>query len=320
MKPLVSIIIPVFNRFDLLVETLESILLQTYTTWECLLVDDHSTDDTFQLLQVYCQRDKRFIPMRRPDDRQKGACACRNFGWEQSSGDLIQWFDSDDIMNPDMLFRKVQLLITEEVDFVVNKVVYFDSTGNLEQQKYSLESNHILADFISNKLRFYTPGPMFKRSFLIKQEKLFNERLTKHQEVEFFFRLLLAHPRYKTIDDSLIKVRKHENSIQGAFDRRDFKSKAKTNIDYYLLCLNHYWSSGKKDDPFFERVCIEIIRQQANHSGSIGLLNNTYKAFINLGILRKHPYLFRSYFRDYLRVIRKKYLWGLSKYDIIHQS
>ena len=96
--PIVSIIIPTYNRAHLISETLDSILTQTYTHWECIVVDDGSDDSTAELLAGYCKKDARFQYHQRPNDRPKGANACRNYGFELCKGEYINWFDSDDLM------------------------------------------------------------------------------------------------------------------------------------------------------------------------------------------------------------------------------
>ena len=95
---LCSIIIPTFNREYLLQYTLDSILNQTYINWECILVDDGSTDDTLGVIKKYLFIDSRFKFYKRPFYIKKGANSCRNFGFSKISGEFIQWFDSDDIM------------------------------------------------------------------------------------------------------------------------------------------------------------------------------------------------------------------------------
>jgi glycosyltransferase involved in cell wall biosynthesis len=97
--PLVSIIIPTFNRAHLIGETLDSVLTQTYTNWECIVVDDGSTDETDNLVTDFCKRDHRFQYHHRPSDGPKGANACRNFGFEVSKGEYIQLLDSDDVLD-----------------------------------------------------------------------------------------------------------------------------------------------------------------------------------------------------------------------------
>ena len=69
--PLVSIIILTYNRAHLIGETLDSVLAQTYTHWECIVVDDGSTDATDEVLATYVEKDSRFQYHHRPKDRQK---------------------------------------------------------------------------------------------------------------------------------------------------------------------------------------------------------------------------------------------------------
>lgn len=67
MKPLVSIIIPTYNRAHLIGETLDSVLAQTYINWECIIVDDRSTDDTKEVIDSYLYGDVRFSYFKRPE-------------------------------------------------------------------------------------------------------------------------------------------------------------------------------------------------------------------------------------------------------------
>jgi glycosyltransferase involved in cell wall biosynthesis len=98
MIPLISIIIPTFNRAHIIGETLDSIIAQSYTDWECIIVDDGSTDDTEVVIAEYINNDSRFKFYKRPKHREKGPNSCRNFGFEKSKGHLIHWFDSDDLL------------------------------------------------------------------------------------------------------------------------------------------------------------------------------------------------------------------------------
>ena len=81
---LISIIIPTYNRAHLINDTLNSIIAQTYTNWECIVVDDASTDNTASILEGYINKDSLFQYNIRPNIKPKGANACRNFGFEIS--------------------------------------------------------------------------------------------------------------------------------------------------------------------------------------------------------------------------------------------
>lgn len=105
-NPLVSIIIPTFNRAHLIMETLNSIVSQTYTNWECFVVDDGSTDDTDRLLSEFVKIDNRFKYL--INERAKGAQGARNTGLLNAKGDYVQFFDSDNIMYLNHLEIKIE--------------------------------------------------------------------------------------------------------------------------------------------------------------------------------------------------------------------
>ena len=71
-EPLVSVIIPTYNRAHLIGETLDSVLAQTYQNWECIIVDDGSSDDTDEVIGEYVKKDNRFKYYHRPDEHLPG--------------------------------------------------------------------------------------------------------------------------------------------------------------------------------------------------------------------------------------------------------
>lgn len=101
MKPVISIIIPTFNRCRILHRTLDSVFTQSFTGWECIIVDDGSTDNTKDLALDYCSRDSRFKYL--VNTHKKGAQGARNTGLFASESEWILFFDSDNIMHRDCL-------------------------------------------------------------------------------------------------------------------------------------------------------------------------------------------------------------------------
>src|SRR5690606_3072580 len=118
-KPLVSIIIPTYNRAHIIGETLDSVLAQTYKNWECIVVDDGSTDGTDEVLAACMIKDSRFEYFQRTEDYFKGANSCRHIGFLKSKGKYINWFDSDDLMHKNHLEEKVKKIEKGGYDFVV---------------------------------------------------------------------------------------------------------------------------------------------------------------------------------------------------------
>ncbi|TMM31352.1 glycosyltransferase family 2 protein [Polaribacter aestuariivivens] len=234
IKELVSIIIPVFNRENLVIETLNSITKQTYTNWECIIVDDGSTDNTYVSVTNYIEKDSRFKIFKRPSNKIKGANSCRNFGFEQSKGEYIQWFDSDDLMLPEMLEKKVSK-IKRNFDFVLSGCVFFNQEKNTKWSKDLSIRNSIQLDYFSNEIIFNTPTSLWKRNIVSNHK--FNECLMRAQELDFFSRILLNESVKGTIlNENLVLIREHEQSITGEYLKGD-KTKIfnDVNVRFYIF-------------------------------------------------------------------------------------
>lgn len=212
-EPLISIIIPVYNRATLIGETLESVLSQTYTNWECFVVDDGSTDETESVVKNYCYNDTRFHFLKRPENRLKGSAASRNFGYENSKGDLIYWLDSDDLLLPNAFQTYIENF-TSESDFVVAKVQQTNLITGEYLEINKPESLHLIEDYFGGKITFYVCGPMWKRSFLEQQTQLFDESLGILIDWDFNLRMLYKKPVIVFIKEVLVLYRQHEKSLK----------------------------------------------------------------------------------------------------------
>jgi glycosyltransferase involved in cell wall biosynthesis len=232
---LVSIIIPVYNRVQLIGETLDSILNQTYSNWECIIVDDGSTDDTIMVVKQYEQKDSRIKLYNRPDNYIKGANACRNFGYENCLGDYINWFDSDDIMDPAFIKKKVEILENEQLDFVISQSVNFDDYGQesviFEKENKGKKIN--AENFIGNVINWITMDAMVTRKSV--GELRFNEKLQSGQEYNFYSRYLLNKPKGKFIYVCLAKRRIHNTSIQQELLKDTIKYKKELLFNEFVL-------------------------------------------------------------------------------------
>ena len=91
---MVSIIIPNFNKEKYICDTLLSVMNQQYSDWECIIIDDQSTDQSFEKAKQFAKNDIRFIFLKRPISRIKGPSTCRNIGIENAKGEFIIFLDS----------------------------------------------------------------------------------------------------------------------------------------------------------------------------------------------------------------------------------
>jgi len=215
VSTLISIIIPTFNRVSLIGETLDSIIAQTFTNWECLVVDDGSVDRTEELLKFYTELDPRIQFHKRPANRKKGANSCRNYGFEISQGTYINWFDSDDLMHPEKLGLQFNQLSGSNFNLCVCQSLVFenDIKKTLGRRFENLLSENILYDYLRMKIGWLTQEPLWSRKFVLKLPKIFNEDLLAAQEWEFHARALSLMDTYAVIDKPLVYHRKHKNTI-----------------------------------------------------------------------------------------------------------
>lgn len=224
-EPLVSIIIPTYNRSSFLGETLESVCDQTYSNWECIVVDDGSTDWTDELMFFFTARDKRIKYFKRLKTSPKGANACRNYGFKLSSGLFIQWLDSDDLVSSEKIEQQVKVLIKTEVDIVYSSWVsfqenpgYFIEGGVMELYK-ECRTPKDLFDYFGNNREFFPPNVYLTRREQIIKAGGWNEHLHINQDAEFFSRVLLASNRIQYNSSGLAYYRRGaEDNNTSLFD------------------------------------------------------------------------------------------------------
>lgn len=134
-SPQVSVVIPLFNRAELIRETLDSLRVQTLTRWEAIVVDDGSTDAGPEVVQEMGGEDPRIRFLRR-SAQQKGASVCRNEGLNAARADFVVFLDSDDCLAPHCLARRAAKLNAHpELAFAVFGAELFESVpGDLNLQ------------------------------------------------------------------------------------------------------------------------------------------------------------------------------------------
>ena len=283
-QALISIIIPTFNRAHLISETLDSVLAQTYPNWECIIVDDGSTDTTDEVVGEYVKKDSRFQYHHRPKDRKKGPCACRNYGFEFSKGEFIKWFDSDDIMYSELLEKQVGTF-EEAIDCSVCKVAYYDFEKNETLKENSINSNQLIEDYLVGRVTFYVSGPLWRKRFLNNRKELFDENLFNLDDWDFNLRMLYKNPKVVFIDRPLIKYRVHENSLSKEIGKLNFdeiQSEIRAREKHIAILKNN---------------------QLVNPTILIMYIKARYQYFLREALIRKDEYKWH-------------YLKGLLKYQI----
>lgn len=126
-KPLVSIVIAFFNVAPYIAEAIDSVLAQSWTGWELILVDDGSTDASRAIVERYCQSDAgRLRCLEHPGGANRGLSESRNLGWRAAHGELVAFLDADDRWLPDKLERQIAVFEQfAEVEVCVGASLYW---------------------------------------------------------------------------------------------------------------------------------------------------------------------------------------------------
>jgi glycosyltransferase involved in cell wall biosynthesis len=227
MPKKVSIIIPTYNRAHLILTTLESIRNQDYINWECLIVDDHSTDNSIAVISEFIKKDNRFSLHIRPANRSKGANACRNYGFELSNGFYIQWFDSDDIMTQNHISSLIKAIIVKKLDFAIGDTYNFIEGKGLVGKPYNFDRQGSILNannFGKQSIGCITDDFLGKREIL-KNIK-FNEVLTDGDEYNLFIQLLHENKNGDFVNSVLTYRRLHKNTLSNR--------EGLTDMEYYI--------------------------------------------------------------------------------------
>lgn len=196
---ILSILIPNFNKGPYLKETLDSVLAQTFPDWECIVVDDHSTDGSWEILKEYTLRDPRFLIFKRPVQLPKGGNSCRNYGLSISKGNFILFLDSDDVLADYCVSQRIQCVKEyQAMDFWAFSTALFEMQPSDSQFFWNLDNSteSDLSRFLRMDALWQTSGCLYRRDFLLKLNGLSTNRMF-WQDYELHLKALLSSQSYK---------------------------------------------------------------------------------------------------------------------------
>ena len=138
MMPYISVIVPVYNAESTLKKCIDSILVQDFTDFEVILIDDGSQDESLQICEDFAKKDNRVIVVHKENG---GVSSARNYGLEIAKGKWVTFIDSDDYVD-DELLEKVNDAIEKNagVDVVGYNLVDVDESGNIMYSPFALST------------------------------------------------------------------------------------------------------------------------------------------------------------------------------------
>lgn len=266
----VSIIIPTFNRATLIGETLDSVLAQTYPHWECIVVDDGSTDGTQEVVQQYVEKDNRFRFYQRYRE-PKGAPTCRNIGLDNASGEYVMFLDSDDLLLNFALADRCKHLNESNADFIVSQgAIYIDTTHQIDKLVSTYTGEDALLHFVIRDVPWLMPSTLIKKEALLLNQLRHNEKIRAYQDIQFNLSLLSCELRFSY---SKAKVdwlwRKHEKGNIGGDTENVESISAHINLFYIM------------------RDCCVTLNKQEWIKYAVGVLLKKYMNYLVNGYQRE---------------------------------
>lgn len=240
MKPLVSVIIPVYNKVAFLGETLKSVLNQTYQNIEVIIVDDGSTDGSTLILDEFERRSGSNVKVFKQDNG--GACHARNLGIKESTGMYIQFLDADDVLDVNKIANQVSILENVGDDTLVFGpwVHFLKEIGDINFERLAFfkdyeDTSQLLVDLWESQ-KMIAPFCWLTSRKIIERSEPWDESITLNQDGDYFSKIISNSREVVYVPDALGYYRKPENNnISTKKNRKTAESLFKTFVNYEKL-------------------------------------------------------------------------------------
>ncbi len=321
MSDLITVIMPVYNVKEYLERSVESVLEQTYSNLEIILVDDGSTDGSADICDAYAQRDGRVIVIHKEN---QGAASARNAGLDIAKGRYIGFVDSDDWADKTM-FEELYVLLKEtgaDISFCVNKRVYREKWDNEPSEgNVILEGRDILTSFVEPTYKphilkavwdkLYTKEIIGDIRFRIGQHEDgdFNTKiLCKAQKVAFCGKVLYYYldERPGSVTNTGISERIFKDRLPVLLEQiKDLRSvgredlASRQEVMYYAEMLSYYSkiynSTHEMRKEYLERIT-KMIRENKTEIQKTFRYTKASKGYqIQMRLFLISPGLYRTY-------------------------
>lgn len=211
---MISIIIPIYNVESYLEECVQSVIAQTYTDWELILVDDGSTDGSAKIARNWQSRNSRIKYFHKDNG---GVSSARNYGLDHSQGEYIMFVDSDDICHPKLLENLIPFVI-EENDIAGCTIAKYEESGVVQNNSKYISEDLISLDQIYtcffNKGILHPPyGKVYRNDIIRKHNIRFVQNLQLGEDVLFNLEYLKHVSRGVFIDNPFYYYRNTPGSL-----------------------------------------------------------------------------------------------------------
>ena len=248
-QPLVSICMPLYNTEDFIGETIRKLKEQTYQNIEVIIVNDHSTDNSVDIVKSFnWDRIKLFT------NPKKGACSARNYAFEKSTGEYIKFLDADDYCTSKMIERQVETILKKgkkSVIFSPLKLLFQD--GNFLKPKRSIDHDYDIAFDLQVEIMKFG-GTNIPYCYIMSRELVeasggWDETVLKNQDGEYFSRVLAQADKAFSVSDEFVIYRKTGTGLSTKLSLKAVNSVLETHRKVIVLSIK------KNDTEEMRQIC-----------------------------------------------------------------
>jgi glycosyltransferase involved in cell wall biosynthesis len=296
--PEISVVMSVYNGASYLDEAIQSVLNQTHSDFEFIIIDDGSTDESSQIIENYWKSDERLIVITQDN---RGLVYSLNKGIQKARGKYIARMDADDISLPQRFERQISLMKSENVDICGCHVFTIDETGNYISAKIFYTSVLLNKFVLCRTVPFAHGSVMFKKDFMLSNELSYGQtKYNKAEDYALWIQFSKLGAKISNVDDFLFKYR----------DVQDSLSKKSINSRHAYSLSDDYCGANMK--ILNNKLNIALIADSFNKLKAIERENISYFLiksvlagnFSNLGFLRYFPKLLNI--TNFLKIVSGK--------------
>lgn len=282
-KPIISVIVPVYNSEKFIKKCIDSILNQTFQNFELILVNDESKDNSLEILNGYSKNDNRIIVI---DQKNTGPGLARNAGLKIARGKYVMFIDSDDYIDEDYIEKHFTKIKNDKLDIVVSGFKKVDNNGNILSFERKLKNGEFA--------KYVVMGPVskiYRKDFLDKYSIQFTDTCAS-EDIQFNIKAFNSGAKVDTIPYVGYNYVYNENSVSNTI-HKDFDEKL--NMIEFLNSINYKTISNVKLNQYFiVRHCVSYLLYGGKSASKKSFLNEYKKLFIwiDKNIYKKNKYFF----------------------------
>lgn len=255
-QPLVSIITPMYNAENYIEETINSVIAQSHTNWEMLIVDNYSTDTSREIVKRLEHPNIKLIEL---PENSGGPAHPRNIGIHHAKGKYIAFLDADDLWSEDKLKEQIHFMLVNDLDLSSTDKSDFNEHGIIKERFLVKIKKYLIKDNISIKSLFIF-NSIYTSSVMVKREETpitfdTQKELMAVEDLYLWLTLLEKGYKYQYLPNRTLQYRIVETSASNHSDKRIVKLR-------HLFALNKFILANKRYDlysTYLSRACLRAF-------------------------------------------------------------